>query len=60
MNGLQNELERLESTVIDTRNMYILYVHQMNYTLKFYLEQFIADLDKVREILLERVTDDRF
>jgi hypothetical protein len=41
------ELERLETSVIDTRNMYILHVNLMNYALKFYIEQFIVDLDKV-------------
>ncbi|CAF0774095.1 unnamed protein product [Adineta steineri] len=43
----KNELERLETAVVDTRNMYILYVSQMNYALKFYIEQFIVDLDKL-------------
>ena len=43
----QTELERLETSVVDTRNMYILHVNQMNYALKFYIEQFIVDLDKV-------------
>ncbi len=28
--------------------MYILQVNQMNYALKFYIEQFIVDLDKVK------------
>ena len=45
---LQTELERLETVVVDTRNMYILHANQMNYALKFYIEQFIVDLDKVR------------
>ncbi|CAF4244796.1 unnamed protein product [Rotaria magnacalcarata] len=43
----KNELERLENAVIDTRNMYVLHVQQMNYALKFYIEQFIIDLDKL-------------
>ncbi|CAF3016952.1 unnamed protein product [Rotaria socialis] len=43
----KNELERLENAVVDTRNMYILHVQQMNYALKFYIEQFIIDLDKL-------------
>ncbi|CAF4563841.1 unnamed protein product [Rotaria sp. Silwood1] len=43
----KNELDRLETSVVDTRNMYILHVQQMNYALKFYIEQFIVDLDKL-------------
>ncbi|UJR37249.1 hypothetical protein I4U23_029958 [Adineta vaga] len=43
----KTELEPLENAVIDTRNIYILYVHDMNYALKFYVEQFIVDLDKL-------------
>lgn len=45
--SIQNELERLEHSLIDTRNLYILHVRQMNFALKFYFEQFIVDLDKV-------------
>ncbi|CAF0839256.1 unnamed protein product [Adineta ricciae] len=43
----KNELEKLENAVIDTRNMYILHVCEMNYALKFYIEQFIVDLDRL-------------
>ncbi|CAF0758879.1 unnamed protein product [Rotaria sordida] len=43
----KNELDKLETSVVDTRNMYILHVQQMNYALKFYIEQFIVDLDKL-------------
>lgn len=33
--------------------MYILQVNQMNYALKFFIEQFIVDLDKVKILLLK-------
>lgn len=43
----QYEIEKIENALIESRNMYILQVNQMNYALKFYIEQFIVDLDKV-------------
>jgi hypothetical protein len=31
--------------------MYILQVNQMNYALRFYIEQFLVDLDKVEKLI---------
>jgi hypothetical protein len=42
----KNELE-VEIVINDARNMYILQVNQMNYALRFYIEQFLIDLNKL-------------
>jgi hypothetical protein len=42
----------MEIAVGDARNMYILQVNQMDYALKFYIEQYLVELDKVKMFFL--------
>ncbi|CAF1314010.1 unnamed protein product [Didymodactylos carnosus] len=44
----KTEIETLETNVIDTRNVYLLYSMLINYALQdYYLKQFVVDLDKL-------------